>query len=571
MAFLFSGFIAVTIAVTVTIALTVTVLGTVTVAVTVLTLAHVDVVDNGCQFRELMLVAQHIDIAVAGFRGYVGTAYIYADVCHTADDGGIGHHTDGGGIEYHVIVTFFQLVDGIFQYGACYQLGRVGRYRSARQDVQIRADVRALDHVGQLHMIGVAQVVGDTFGTAAQVEHLVQTGLADIHTYYDDFLAQVGETHGGVSGYKRFSFTRLGRREEDNLVGLAQHEEQVGTQAAEGFFHHVVLVFAYHNGTVLRLFASWQFAQNRYGGEFFYVVAVFYLVLQQVAQVDKAHGDAQPNDKGGKGDDFLLRRNWGRISLCFLDDASVSSGGCQGDGIFLTLLQQHDVELCLDFLLAGDGEELFFLLRGTADAAFELACLTVDVAAGDLESFQYAGYRGLYVVAHGLDAGVHVYYGRIVLARGTEQPLALDEHGVILVDDRTQVLVLQAYIGRNDFLFVGRIVDIVAQEFYQTYLGLVFDAQLFVFGVFLQGQLGVAGQVGQSRLLLEVRQLGFGAAQFLIDNADTVFDEVCRLLCYLVLLVVGILVIEGYQAVYKVDCPLAAAILYGYLGDGGGF
>lgn len=78
---LFSSFIAVS--VTVAIALTVTVLGTVTVAVTVLTLAHVDVVDNGCQFRELMLVAQHIDVAVAGFRGYVGTAYIYADVCHT--------------------------------------------------------------------------------------------------------------------------------------------------------------------------------------------------------------------------------------------------------------------------------------------------------------------------------------------------------------------------------------------------------------------------------------------------------------------------------------------------------
>lgn len=110
LAFLFSGFITVTIAVTVTIALTVSVLVTISVAVAVLTLAHVDVVDNGCQFRELMLVAQHIDIAVAGFRGYVGTAYIYADVCHTADDGGIGHHTDGGGIEYHVIVTFFQLL-----------------------------------------------------------------------------------------------------------------------------------------------------------------------------------------------------------------------------------------------------------------------------------------------------------------------------------------------------------------------------------------------------------------------------------------------------------------------------
>ena len=174
-------------------------------------------------------------------------------------------------------------------------------------------------------------------------------------------------------------------------------------------------------------------------------------------------------------------------------------------------------------------------------------------------------------MAHSLDAGVHVHHSWVVLTRGTEQSLALDKHGVILVDDRTQVLVLQAYIGRNDFLFVGRIVDIVAQEFYQAYLGLVFDAQLFVFGVFLQGKLGIAGQVGQSRFLLEVRQLGFGAAQFLIDDADTVFDEVCRLLCHLVLLVVGILIVEGYQAVDKVGGTLSVGIFNGYLGDGGGF
>lgn len=68
--------VSITVSISITIALTVSVLGTITVAVAVLTLAHVDVVDNGCQFRELMLVAQHIDIAVAGFRGYVGTAYI---------------------------------------------------------------------------------------------------------------------------------------------------------------------------------------------------------------------------------------------------------------------------------------------------------------------------------------------------------------------------------------------------------------------------------------------------------------------------------------------------------------
>lgn len=123
------------VAIPVTISLTVTILGTITIAVTVLAFAHVNVINDSCQFRELMFVAQYVDVAVAGFWSYVGTAYVYADVCYTTDDGGIGHHTDRRGIENHIVVTLLQLVDGVIQYAACHQLGRIRRYGAARQDV----------------------------------------------------------------------------------------------------------------------------------------------------------------------------------------------------------------------------------------------------------------------------------------------------------------------------------------------------------------------------------------------------------------------------------------------------
>jgi len=115
-----------------------------------------------------------------------------------------------------------------------------------------------------------------------------------------------------------------------------------------------------------------------------------------------------------------------------------------------------------------------------------------------------------------------------------------------LVDDRTEVLVFQTYIGRNDFVGVSRIVDIVAQKFHQADLGLVFDAELFVLGVFLKCQLGIACQIGQSGFLLEVGQLAFGSTELAVDNGNTVFNKVCGLLCHFVFLVVGILIIESY-------------------------
>lgn len=361
-----------------------------------------------------MLTLQNIDVFVTGFRGDIGTAYVYAHVGYTADNGGISHHPDRGSVQNYVIVAGFQQVDGMIQYVAGYQFGGVGRYGATGQDVQVRTDVGTLNHVKQVDIVRVAQVVGNTFGPAAQVENLVQTGFADVHTYHDDFLAQEGQRYGGVAGHEGFTFARLGRREEDYLVGLAQHEEEVGTQATEGLFHDVVLVLAHHDGSVFGLGALGQFGQDAHAGDAFHIVPVLNLVFQQIAQVDNSYRNSQSQQQGGQGDDFFAWRYRTLVRQSFFDDAAVGGGSGQGDGILFPLLQQHDVELGLDFLLAGDAQEFLFLLRRAADAAFELPGLAIDVGLGNLESFQYAGYRGLYVVAGSLDAGVHVDDGRVV-------------------------------------------------------------------------------------------------------------------------------------------------------------
>ena len=101
-------------------------------------------------------------------------------------------------------------------------------------------------------------------------------------------------------------------------------------------------------------------------------------------------------------------------------------------------------------------------------------------------------------MAHGFDAGLHIDDSRVVFGRSTEQTLAFDNQGIVMVDDCTEVLILQTYIRRNDFVGIGWIVDIVAQEFHQTDLGLVFDAELFVLGVFFQSNFCISSQVSQT-------------------------------------------------------------------------
>ena len=128
---------------------------------------------------------------------------------------------------------------------------------------------------------------------------------------------------------------------------------------------------------------------------------------------------------------------------------------------------------------------------------------------------------------------------------------------------------MQTYVGRNDFVGIGRIVDVVFEVLHQVDLGSIFVELLLVTGSFLQSQLGIAGQVGQAGTLLEACQSIFCTTQFLINNGDTFFDELSRLLSYFVLFVVGILVIYIYQAIDEVHTALLDGILDIDLSNGG--
>ena len=284
-------------------------------------------------------------------------------------------------------------------------------------------------------------------------------------------------------------------------------------------------------------------------------------------KVDNAHRDRHAQDQRRKHEDHPLRGDRTLIGERLLDDAAVVCRGCQRDGVLLTLLQQHDIQRGLDLLLAGDRHELLLLPRGVADAALELARLTVDVRLGDLETLQDTVHRRLHVAAHSLDAGVHVDDRRVAVRRGAQQALALDDHCVVLVDDRGEVLIPQAHVGRDHLVHVRRIVDIIAEILHQVDLRGVLRTLLLIPRAFLQSHLGVARQIRQAGALLEGSELALRSAQLAVDDADALLDELRRLLRHLVLLVVGVLVVERHKAIDEVHASSPHRVPQGYLGD----
>ena len=305
----------------------------------------------------------------------------------------------------------FQDIDGFHQCLACQQFGRVGRYGSAGEDAQGAGYPGGLHHRHQVGGLRAGQELGDSFFFLREVEDLVESRLADV----DYSFAQQREADGEVGGYKCFSFAADGRGDQDDFILFAQHKLQVGADTPEGFRHQAVFVFADSDASrfPVTLFGQGDVSDDGGGGQLFHIGPSFYPELEQPHGVDDGYGDAHPHDEGYHIDRFGLGRNGTVVRHGLVYDLGVVGSGGQCDGVFFPFLQQHQVESGFDLLLPGDADELAFLRGRIADAAVELAGLTVEVGLGDQQSFLNAVDGGQDVFAHGTDAAIQVHDHRV--------------------------------------------------------------------------------------------------------------------------------------------------------------
>ena len=252
------------------------------------------------------------------------------------------------------------------------------------------------------------------------VEYLVQTGFTDVQPDDDYFLSQQGKADSQIGCDKRFPFTTHGGSDEDHLlVRLAQHEQQAGAYAPEGFRHDVVVVFANGNGMFISRFGFGERDITDYGdgSELFYVVASFDAETEQIQDVDNGNRNTEAEHEGNQVNELPFGGYRGFVCQCVVYDFGIVGGGCKGDIVLFAFLQQHEIKARLDFLLALDADETAFLSGSIADAPGIFPCLAVEVGFGDKQSFAHAGNGGDKIGAHVLDIAVEPLYDGVGFGR----------------------------------------------------------------------------------------------------------------------------------------------------------
>ena len=416
----------------------------ITVVIAVLLARHIDAVDDGTQPWQAVLAVQVVDECEVVLHGIVGPADVETYVGRTGDNLGIGHHPDGGGVQDDIIVLLLQAVDELVQRRAGEEFRRIRGNGTARQDVEILHNARRTDQAMHVGTLRSRKEGCDAVFPVGKAENLVQPGFADVQPQQDDLLAQQGETGSQVGCHEGLALAAHGGGDEDDvLLRAVEQEEEVGAQVAEGLGHEAVLVLADGDGAGL-LVTERHVAQDGDGGEPLDIGTAFDAEAEQAQYVDDGNGQADAGHEGEHINHLALGRDGSVAGHGLVDDLGLVGRGGQGDVVFLTLLEEHEVEAGFDFLLALDAHVLAFLRGGVADAAGVAAGLAVEVGLGDDQLLAGALEAGCQALAQAGKLGVEAADDGVGLGRGAQEAVALDHALVVGADEGGDGLVGEA-------------------------------------------------------------------------------------------------------------------------------
>ena len=225
--------------------------------------------------------------------------------------------------------------------------------------------------------------MGDAGRFVGKGEQTVEGWLADVHAHDKRLALHQCKADSQIGCCEALALAGGGRGEEDYLLSFLQHVLQVGTHIAEDFLHQAVLVFGYDDGMRFRFIDVRYIAYDGHVGDALDIGTPFDLEPQQTGQVDSSNRKSQTQHEGYHVDVAAVG-GYRPSGTWFLNHATIVGRSCQGDGILFPLLQQHQVKIGFDFLLARDADQLAFLLGRATDTALILAGFQVEVMTSNL-------------------------------------------------------------------------------------------------------------------------------------------------------------------------------------------
>ena len=285
--------------------------------------------------------------------------------------------------------------------------------------------------------------------------------------------------------------------------------------------------------------------------------------------VDKTEGKAESKYKGYEENHHALGGDGLRTAAGHAHHAVVVGGKGLGEFVLLTLLEQEQVKGFLHLLLSFVAQELAGLLgvahhTGVQHALGVLVRLQQHVLGGD-EVLDRGDDDG----RHGGKLLVQVLDQVVFLGAAFHQAVALEEGRIVLVDDVCDVGLLEAGVGREEF--ATGVTDI--GEDVPGNGNLVVDFRNLLAG--LHGELHVhAGgctEVRHAVAALEVRDAAVHVAQFFLDDAETLGDELVGAGGNEVLVLDPLLIVHVHEHVEHIYGTLGVHVIHGEVDHRGVF
>ena len=249
------------------------------------------------------------------------------------------------------------------------------------------------------------------------------------------------------------------------------------------------------------------------------------LVVEELDEEQHQGGNRQCNDEGDEHNHRLLGADLSADSG-IVDELALVGRSCERDRVLLTLLQKHQVEPRLHFLLAANLGEHALLLGCLAHLAFVFVVLREDGATLDLQVAARLCEGAADGVLQVVELAGEWDDGGRALAGALQQQVATLHEGVVVVDERRGRLVGQTHAGGQRLVAVGGIVDVAAHLVEQSHLCSGLDHFLRVGVCVLHSLAGIELELHHAVVPLVGFKLSFGVAQLGVDLVQTAVDEV---------------------------------------------
>ena len=411
-----------------------------------------------------------------------------------------------------------------------------------------------------LEIVVVVEQIMDEAHAIVAVDDFGQRTLTQVEVGQQGLLAGIGQRQGQVDGCVRLAFARHGRYRLDDLLTLLEEERDVRVQQTEGFRDHIVTRGGDDDFVVLA-----SLGLQRYLSQYGQRRHLLHIVLGTklgVEERDKEHDHCRDGQTEDDGHHCKHHQTWaGELGDGRLHHLGISHGDGQVHGRLFAFAEEVEVEFILDLLLThhlGDGLGLGGHGRYLAAGA---ALLATGLLQAHTRSVQQVVDRRGDGGPLGVHAGGQVLHLRVVFTAGHLHTRQLVDQHVVLRNHLLRAGIADSHVGRNDFHLVARVGDIVLDEFDEAILGFEFHHLLGIADAHLLQRAGRRLQIGYTRLLLNAFHLGIHVAQLATNQRDALGYEAFGLLSHLVLVLDGIVVVDGDECVHYLVGTHRVAVL----------